>query len=291
MSDHDEKQVRKVSRRGLLTAGGAAFAGAAGGIVLGRVTAPDGAVVAAEPTPRPQLSHVSPAAASAAQTIDFYGVHQAGVDTPEQTYATFLGLNLIRPSAQDADSVLRIVSDDAARLMAGRPSLGDTEPELAEIPARLSFTIGLGHSLFEKTGRFDRIPAYFPAIPAFSTDDLDDRWSSTDFYLQIASDDPLTLAHAQRMVVKALSTLTAVAWYNRVFARPLRRTKVVGPAGTSWGRSMERSTRSRAARSSIPPYGPEPSPRGQLGERWSSSGESACCSMNGIAWMWQRKRW
>ena len=220
MSDHDETQVRKVSRRGLLTAGGAAFAGAAGGIVLGRVTAPDGAVVAAEPTPRPQLSHVSPAAASAAQTIDFYGVHQAGVDTPEQTYATFLGLNLIRPSAQDADSVLRIVSDDAARLMAGRPSLGDTEPELAEIPARLSFTIGLGHSLFEKTGRFDRIPAYFPAIPAFSTDDLDDRWSSTDFYLQIASDDPLTLAHAQRMVVKALSTLTAVAWVQPGFRSP-----------------------------------------------------------------------
>jgi len=84
MTDHDEAKVRRVSRRGLLTAGGAAFAGAAGGVVLGRVTAPDGASVVAEPTPRPELSHVSPAGASAQQTIDFYGVHQAGVDTPSR---------------------------------------------------------------------------------------------------------------------------------------------------------------------------------------------------------------
>lgn len=220
MTDHDDAPVRKVSRRGLLTAGGAAFAGAAGGLVLGRVTAPDDALVAAEPTPRPQLSHVSPAGASAQQTIAFHGVHQAGVDTPEQTYATFLGLDLIRPSADDAQSVLRIVSDDAARLMAGRPALGDTEPEIAEIPARLSLTVGLGHSLFDKTGLTDRVPDYFATIPAFSTDDLDDRWSGTDFYLQIASDDPLTLAHAQRLVVKGLSTLTTVKWVQPGFRSP-----------------------------------------------------------------------
>lgn len=217
MNDHDEKPVVRVSRRGLLTAGGAAIVGAAGGVVLGRTT---GAESVATPTARPSLPEGNPAGWSARQTIDFHGIHQAGVDTPEQTYATFLGLNLLKASAQDADSVLRIVSDDAARLMAGRPALGDTEPEIAEVPARLSITIGLGRSLFEKTGRMDQLPPYVAEIPAFSTDRLQGEWADTDFLIQIGSDDPLTLAHAQRTVVKGLSTLASVAWVQSGFRSP-----------------------------------------------------------------------
>lgn len=224
MSDDVSGSGYKVSRRGLLTAGGAALVGAAGGVVIGRASAPDSgaldAQVTAEPTPRPTVEGNSAAGASARQTIDFHGIHQAGIDTPEQTYATFIALDLLQDSAADADSVLRIVSDDASRLMAGQPALGDTEPGIAEVPARLTFTVGLGHSLFERTGRTDLIPSYFPAIPAFSTDELDDRWSSSDFLVQIGSDDPLTLAHAQRMVLKDLSTLTSVRWVQPGFRSP-----------------------------------------------------------------------
>lgn len=219
MNDHDEDTRTTVSRRGLLTAGGAAVVGVASGAILGRATAP-GAQAPSDPVARPALAEGNPAAWSARQTIDFHGIHQAGVDTPEQTYATFLGLNLVEPRAQDADSVLRIVSDDAARLMAGRPALGDTEPEIAEVPARLSITVGLGRSLFDKTGRRERIPEYFVELPAFSTDRLEDSWSDTDFMIQIGSDDPLTLAHAQRMLVKDLSTLTTVAWVQSGFRSP-----------------------------------------------------------------------
>ena len=219
MNDRDEKPVPRVSRRGLLTAGGAVIVGAAGGVVLGRTTAP-GEVGSAAPTARPRIAEGNPAGWSARQTIDFHGIHQAGVDTPEQTYATFLGLNLLRANAQDADSVLRIVSDDAARLMAGRPALGDTEPEIAEVPARLSITVGLGRSLFERTGRMDQIPAYLAEIPAFPTDRFEDNWSDTDFLIQIGSDDPLTLAHAQRTIVKGLSTLASVAWVQAGFRSP-----------------------------------------------------------------------
>ena len=217
MNHHDEKPVPRVSRRGLLTAGGAAIVGAAGGVVLGRTT---GAESVATPTARPSLPEGNPAGWSARQTIDFHGIHQAGVDTPEQTYATFLGLNLLTANSQDADSVLRIVSDDAARLMAGRPALGDTEPEIAEVPARLSITVGLGRSLFEKTGRMDQLPPYVAEIPAFSTDRLQGEWSDTDFLIQIGSDDPLTLAHAQRTLVKGLSTLASVAWVQAGFRSP-----------------------------------------------------------------------
>ena len=218
MNDHDENSTLRFSRRGLLTAGGAVIVGAAGGAVLGRATAPESDLTA--PLARPRISEENPAGWSARQTIDFHGVHQAGVDTPEQTYATFLGLNLLRANAQDADSVLRIVSDDAARLMAGRPALGDTEPEIAEVPARLSITVGLGRSLFGKTGRVQQMPEYLAEIPAFSTDQLQDTWSDTDFLIQIGSDDPLTLAHAQRLVVKGLSTLTTVVWVQAGFRSP-----------------------------------------------------------------------
>ena len=220
MNDHDEAPQRRVSRRGLLTASGAALVGVAGGVVLGRTTATGADSASVTPTARPRISEENPAGWSSQQTIDFHGIHQAGVDTPEQTYATFLGLNLLDASPQDADSVLRIVSDDAARLMAGRPALGDTEPEIAEVPARLSITLGLGRSLFDKTGRSEQIPAYFAEVPSFSTDQFEEGWSDTDFLIQIGSDDPLTLAHAQRMLVKDLSTLASVAWVQAGFRSP-----------------------------------------------------------------------
>ena len=216
MNDHVDQVTSGLSRRGLLTAGGAALVGAAGGAVLGRSTTTD----AGGPCPRPHISETNAAGATARQTIDFHGIHQAGVDTPEQTYATFLGLNLLTDSADDADRVLRIVSDDAARLMSGRPALGDTEPEIAEVPARLTFTLGLGHSLFTKTKRERLIPEYFVDIPPFSTDQLEVQWSETDFLIIIGSDDPLTLAHAQRLVVKGLSTLCSVAWVQSGFRSP-----------------------------------------------------------------------
>ena len=59
--------------------------------------------------------------------------------------------------------------------MAGEPALGDTEAELAEHPAGLTISVGLGRPLFTRTGRAEAIPAQLTEIPAFSTDKLRGR--------------------------------------------------------------------------------------------------------------------
>jgi dye decolorizing peroxidase len=202
-----------ITRRGMLAAGGAAILGAAGGYALGvrQAEAPVEAPTAAQPPPS-----ASPAA-TAPSTYAFYGEHQAGIETPAALLQTFIGLDLVDPTPANADAVLRLVSDDAARLMAGEPALGDTEAELAEHPDGLTVSVGLGRPLFTRTGQADAIPDQLPEIPAFATDQLEDAWSQTDLLLQVGSDNAVTLAHTVRMLTKDLSTLARVRWVQPGF--------------------------------------------------------------------------
>lgn len=199
-----------ITRRGLFAAGGVALVGGAGGYALASVTAAE--------TPPAPVHLVEAEGSTAKVTVPFYGVHQAGVDTPAQIYTKFLGFNLLDPTRETYEAISRIVTDDAARLTQGEPALGDTEPEVAANPARLTITMGVGRTLLEQLDV--PIPDSLPPIPAFKTDALDPRWGQTDLLLQVGSDDPLTLAHAQRMLTKDLSTLTTIAWIQSGFISP-----------------------------------------------------------------------
>ena len=202
-----------ITRRGILAAGGAAILGAAGGYALGvRQDAPPAAAPATG-----QPAAATPPPGPAATTFAFHGEHQAGIETPPALLQTFVGLDLVDPTPANADAVLRLVSDDAARLMAGEPALGDTEPELAAHPDGLTISVGLGRPLFTRTGRADTIPPQLSEIPAFSTDRLEDAWSQTDLLLQVGSDNAVTLAHTVRMLTKDLSTLARVRWMQPGF--------------------------------------------------------------------------
>ncbi len=165
-----------LTRRGVLAAGGAAILGAAGGFALGTARA-DGAGSASTPVPTPATEATAsptatPAPSGGSPTIPFYGTHQAGVETEPALLQTFVGLNLREPSRDSLEAVLRLVTDDAARLTGGEPALGDTEPELAAYPDRLTVTVGLGRPLFERVGLEDRIPAQSPAQRRWSNEQV-----------------------------------------------------------------------------------------------------------------------
>ncbi|MBI1352042.1 MAG: Dyp-type peroxidase [Actinomycetales bacterium] len=206
-----------LSRRGLLAAGGVALIGVASGCTS--AASPPANPTAASPLP-PSATTASDAATQATGqdlVYPFYGAHQSGVETPPTTLQTFIGLDLIDPSPRTADAVLRLVSDDAARLTQGQPALGDTEPGIAASPAGLTITVGIGRQLFERTRRADAIPDSLVEIPAFPTDAFEKPWVQTDMIVQIASDDAVTLTHATRMVTKDLSTLVSVRWMQDGF--------------------------------------------------------------------------
>ncbi|MCZ4553004.1 Dyp-type peroxidase [Gordonia rubripertincta] len=153
------------------------------------------------------------------QTEPFYGPHQAGVATTPQAHAQFVGLDLVEGTDRTAlTGILKVWTEDAARLTSGRSALADTEPELAHIPSRLTVTVGVGAGAFEAAGLEDRRPAWLRPLPAFDIDRLDENaWGQTDLLLQVCGDDPTTVAHAVRVLVKNVRSRVRVAWVQRGF--------------------------------------------------------------------------
>ena len=157
--------------------------------------------------------------ANGRETVPFHGTHQAGIDTPEQAHAVFLGMDL-RPevSRERLTALLRLLTDDAAALTQGRPALADTEPELALRPARLTVTFGFGRKLVELANPA-LVPAWLQPLPAFAVDRLQPEYGAADLLLAIAADDPLSVAHARRMLLKDSRAFATLRWTQTGFRR------------------------------------------------------------------------
>ncbi|WP_250031210.1 Dyp-type peroxidase [Paractinoplanes maris] len=193
------------SRRHLLTGAAAAGLGAAAG--AGLVAAADGQAPA-------------PAAAAASTTgtaiVPFHGPRQAGVAEDPPAHAAFVALTL--PAGTDRRGLarmMRLLTDDAARLTQGVPALGDTDATLAPLPARLTVTFGFGPGLYRAAG----LQPPVADLPKFRIDRLEQRWSGGDLLLQICADDPLTVAHTQRMLIKDARPFAAIRWVQQGFRR------------------------------------------------------------------------
>ncbi|WP_432838618.1 Dyp-type peroxidase [Dactylosporangium sp. CA-092794] len=201
---------RPVSRRSLLTGGALTVGGAVAGAAATAVVRDGGGT--------------DPAKASTvdfgAQVVPFHGEHQAGVETPAQSHATFVALDL-KPGVDRAALVrlMRLLTDDAARLAQGTAPLADGQPELAVLPARLTVTFGFGPALFDAAGLAGQRPESLQQLPPFDIDKLQPQWCEGDLLLQICADDPLTVAHAQRMLVKDSRAFATVRWVQRGFRR------------------------------------------------------------------------
>lgn len=212
MSQPTPDHVSSISRRALLTGGalsvGGALAGAASAVAIAGSPATD-----TDPRARPTED-------LGAQTVPFHAAHQAGVETPAQAHATFIALDLKEGVDLAAlRRLMRLLTDDAARLTNGVAPLADGQPELAVVPARLTVTFGFGPRLFDVAGLADQRPASLEQLPAFSIDRLEPRWCGGDLLLQICADDPVTVSHAQRMLVKDSRAFAVVRWVQRGFRR------------------------------------------------------------------------
>nr|WP_236718387.1 Dyp-type peroxidase [Actinoplanes sp. TFC3] len=149
-------------------------------------------------------------------TVPFHGPRQAGVAQDPPAHAAFVAFTLATGTDRRAlGRMLRLLSDDAARLTQGTPALGDTDATLATLPARLSVTFGFGPGLYRAAG----LASPVADLPKFPIDRLEKRWSGGDLLLQICSDDPLTVAHTQRMLVKDARPFAAVRWVQQGFRR------------------------------------------------------------------------
>ncbi|MCU0282998.1 MAG: Dyp-type peroxidase [Candidatus Nanopelagicales bacterium] len=204
-----------VTRRGLLGALGLGVGGVAVGAAAGYAVAS-----APEPAPPDPPPGTVPAAGSAVEP--FHGAHQSGIETALQAFATFVALDLRDGVDREAlERLMRLLTDDIARLSAGTPALADPTPELAGVPARLTVTVGVGMGLLEAAGRADLAPGWLAAgLPAFEVDQLEEQWSGGDLVLQVAAEDPVTVSHAVRVLLTDADPFATVRWVQSGFHRP-----------------------------------------------------------------------
>ena len=210
MADQDSLARPGLSRRGLLFGGVAAGAGVAVGVAADRTGL----------LPRSRQVELDAAGLNGARTVPFHGPHQAGIDTPIASQVAFVTLDLHDDTTADAlGRMMRLLTDDAARLSAGEGALADTEPELAAVPAALTVTFGFGPELVRRAGGAAAVPAWLGPLPAFDIDALEDRWNGGDLLLVVSADDAVTVAHAVRMLLKDSRAFASVRWRQDGFRR------------------------------------------------------------------------
>lgn len=193
------------TRRQFLLGGAVAGVGAAAAIGVDLALAPTGGSAASVPL-------------NGDVTVPFHGAHQAGIDTDAQAHATLVAIDLNDDLDRDGlRRLLRVLSDDAERLTQGRGALADSEPELALSPARLTVTFAFGPRLVTRTGA--SAPSWLRPLPAFAIDRLRAEFSEGDLLLQVAADDPLTVSHATRMLLKDARGFGRVRWSQQGFRR------------------------------------------------------------------------
>ncbi|AMB60015.1 Dyp-type peroxidase [Microterricola viridarii] len=228
MTQHDETprggdtaapgRPRGLTRRRLLFGGAVAGVGAAAAIGADLAFGRPGQGAGQPPAASDPLTPPPAERLHGGDTVPFHGRHQAGIATEPQAHATFLGLTLHEQSDRAAlGRLMRLLSDDAARLTQGVPALADSEPELGLLPARLTVTFGFGPRFVERAG--GAAPAGVGPLPAFGIDRLEQAWSGGDLLIQVASDDAFTLAHATRMLLKDTRSFASLAWSQTGFRR------------------------------------------------------------------------
>lgn len=162
----------------------------------------------------------SPATTSGTQVVDCFGAHQAGIELAPQAFTTLAAFTL-RPGLQREDlaRLMKVWSSDVVRLTRGSPTLADPVPELAELPASLTLTVGFGPGVFAIPGLADQRPPWLAPLPPFKGDALQPELSGGDLLIQACADDPITVAHAVTAMTTAAADFTDPAWSQSGFHR------------------------------------------------------------------------
>jgi deferrochelatase/peroxidase EfeB len=228
MTDPAGGSSSSVSRRRLLGGAGAGVAavGAAAGFGLGRGTA-SASSDAPPTTPGGDIDGVD-----LSQEIAFYtGLHQSGIDTPQQRYCVFMTFDIVAATARELQVLLARWSAAIAQCMAGEPVgtvvpdragavAGDTGEALDLGPASLTVTLGLGPGVFdERFGLQDQKPKLLAELPALPSDQLQPALTGGDLSLQACADDPQVAYHAIRDLARIGRGIVNTRWVVLGFGR------------------------------------------------------------------------
>jgi deferrochelatase/peroxidase EfeB len=212
-TDEDGDGPARPDRRNLLL-------GLAGG-ALGLGVAASSAARAAEPKPDDD---------GTADSQPFYGLHQAGVVTPQPAAALIVSFDVLASERADLERLFRVLTERVAFLMKGGdaqtidrkfppPDSGLLGPKI--IPDNLTITVALGASLFDQRFGLAKVkPARLVAMEQFPNDALDGKMCHGDVVLQFCSNTAETNIHALRDILKHTPDLLAPRWKIEGFLPP-----------------------------------------------------------------------
>lgn len=157
----------------------------------------------------------------------FYGEHQAGISTPGQKFAFVAAFDLTATKADEVRSLFQVWTKAASSLAQGLPLPGNSDPSvptgdtgetLGYKPSRLTFTFGVGPSLFD--GRFGlagKRPRALNPLPGFRGDKLNPLWSDGDLVVQVGADDFQTAYHALHNLTRLAKGVAVPRWVQAGF--------------------------------------------------------------------------
>jgi deferrochelatase/peroxidase EfeB len=203
-----------LSRRRLLTSAGVGAAGlgiGGAGYLVGQETAE--------------------ASAEGTGTVEFFGPHQAGIDTPAQDRLHFAAFDLVEDDPRALRELLEAWSAAAAEMTRGElvgdandllpapPS--DTGETVGLLPSSLTVTFGFGPSVFERRalGLGAKQPAALRPLPPLPGDELNELESGGDLCIQACSDDPQVAFHAVRNLARIGRGTVVMRWSQLGFGR------------------------------------------------------------------------
>jgi dye decolorizing peroxidase len=171
-----------------------------------------GAVAASALQPKPDES----AATVGLQTVNPHGKHQAGIALDLQSHSRFITFDVpAKTTKADLAKWAEIITDDIQRLTKGEPVLADPTEQFAGLPSRLTITVGFGPTLLKHLNV--EAPAGFVELPAFKIDRLTPEHSDGDILLHVSADDPITLFHASRALIRDTEGFANLRWVQEGF--------------------------------------------------------------------------
>jgi deferrochelatase/peroxidase EfeB len=203
---NDRPPPSRPGRRGFLKAGGVAVAT---GASLGASGVAQAAQAALTRTHADDVQR---------QIEPFYGAHQAGIVTPQQSHTYVAAFDLTTDKRDEVISLLREWTTAAARMTRGDPAapLDTAEdkpaPDSADVlglgASSLTVTFGFGPGLFttqdgkDRYGLANRRPAALVDLPRFNGDQLIAQKTGGDLFIQACANDAQIAFHAVRQLAR-----------------------------------------------------------------------------------------
>jgi deferrochelatase/peroxidase EfeB len=200
---NDQSPPSRPGRRGFLKAGGAAVAAGAG-------LATSGVTHAA--LTRTHADDVQ------RQIEPFYGAHQGGVVTPQQSHSYVAAFDLKTDKREEVIALLREWTQAAARMTQGKPAgsletaddkpAADSADALGLGASSLTITFGFGPGLFtsrdgkDRYGLASKRPAALVDLPRFNGDQLIAEKTGGDLFVQACANDAQVAFHAVRQLAR-----------------------------------------------------------------------------------------